>query len=140
MSRLGAALNSPDEETKVAPLPKVAWDSWRSKNEWGRFFGSSPFLFCYSLAMVDDDELEDEPEPPAPADLTRPLRRLAAAILVQAIEDLRFWNPNVRRDALSFLLPRDRHFHEHLQLMLTVSRTDQRSFRRYMSKTAPRSF
>jgi hypothetical protein len=86
-------------------------------------------------AVADSfDELEDETGPPTPADLTRPLRRLAAAILLQAVEDMRYWNPNVRRDALLFLLPRDRYFREHLELMLTVSRTDQRSFRRWMSK------
>jgi hypothetical protein len=88
-------------------------------------------------ADIDLKWLNDEdygPDPAPPSDPTRALRRLAAGILLQAIEDMRFWNPHVRRDALLFLLPRDQYFREHLELVLTVSRTDQRAFRRYMSR------
>lgn len=37
--------------------------------------------------MADDDELEDEPDPPTPADRNRAVKRLAQAVLLQALFD-----------------------------------------------------
>jgi hypothetical protein len=82
---------------------------------------------------MDDDDLDGTPEP-EPYDPTLGMRHLAAAILLQAVQDSRFWNPHVRRDALLFLLPREDRFREHLQLILVLSRVNQTAFRRWMSQ------
>jgi hypothetical protein len=82
--------------------------------------------------MVDDD-LEDAPEPILP-DPMRGLRHLFSAILLQACLDSRFWNANLRRDALLFLLPRDDRFREHLQICLELSGVNQKSFRAWLNQ------
>jgi hypothetical protein len=63
--------------------------------------------------MVDDDELEDEPEPAPPIDPTRAVKRLALAIVVQAVLDYKS-KSRESTDAARFLYPSSNRFREHL--------------------------
>ena len=60
------------------------------------------------LAIADDD-LEDDSSDPhdiPTADLSRPVRKLAAAVLLQAVLDCNLQDPRQREDATEFLNPR----------------------------------
>jgi len=63
------------------------------------------------------DDVCDEPEPPEPPDLTRPVRKLAAAILLQAVLDSKRDDERERRDAVEFLNPRTAYARYHLLRM-----------------------
>ena len=63
------------------------------------------------------DDVCDDPEPPEPPDLNRAIRRLAAAILLQAVLDSKRDDERERRDAVEFLNPRTAYARYHLLRM-----------------------
>ena len=84
-------------------------------------------------ASLDLDWLNDEdygPDPLAPADPERALRRIAAAVLIRAILDAQMRSPYVRADARRFLEARDERSREILWLLVQISGINRAWFRR----------
>jgi hypothetical protein len=70
------------------------------------------------------DDLEDDsldPRDIPTRDLTRPVRRLAAAVLVQAVLDSRLQAECHRQDAAQFLYPQSEAAREHLTRMAELA-------------------
>jgi hypothetical protein len=61
-------------------------------------------FWCYDLGVKRDDDWV-EPEPPQPPDINRGVRRLAQAVLVQAVSDFKTIDRALRQDAEQFLYP-----------------------------------
>jgi hypothetical protein len=89
------------------------------------------------LAMVDDDEVENEPEPPAPADRNRGMKRLVQSVIVQAILDFqRSQDRRVWSDAALFLFPQDADRRDFLNQILELSALDPYRTREHLTLMA----
>jgi hypothetical protein len=75
------------------------------------------------MKLAEDDLDDDSPEPTnIPArDLNRQVRRLAAAVLVQAVLDSRLQADCHRQDAAQFLYPQSDPAREHLRRMAELA-------------------
>jgi hypothetical protein len=72
---------------------------------------------------ADDDLEDDSPDPTdiPTRDLNRQVRRLAAAVLVQAVLDSRLQADCHRQDAAQFLYPQSEAAREHLRRMAELA-------------------
>ena len=73
---------------------------------------------------LDDDLEDDDPDPLENAnqnDLGRPVRKLAAAILLRAVLDSKLRFRYYRDDATRFLYPRSEPAREHLELVARLA-------------------
>jgi hypothetical protein len=101
-----------------------------------------PVSVCYALRMVDD-ELEDEAEPLPPEDPMRAIKRLAQAVIVQALIDFtrahtRAEDREVWSDASRFLFPDDPDQQEFLRWTVEVSALDPYRLRANLTRMAGR--
>jgi hypothetical protein len=80
------------------------------------------------------DEEWEGPDPPAPADQGRAIRRIAAAVLVRAFLDAQFRNRYVRNDARRFLEARDESTREMLRLLVHSSGINRTWFDRRLGE------
>ena len=80
------------------------------------------------------DEEWEGPEPPAPPDPERAIRRIAAAVLVRALLDAQFHDRYVRNDARRFLEAQDDHSREMLRLLLHSSGINRTWFHRCLGE------
>ena len=76
------------------------------------------------------DEDWEGPDPSAPADPERAIRRIAAAVLIRALLDARMRSPYVRTDARRFLEAQDESSREILRLLVQISGINRAWFRR----------
>jgi hypothetical protein len=84
---------------------------------------------------MDDDELEDLPEPPRPGP-TRGIRHLAVAVLLRAVLDSKAQDKYYRFDAQRFLYPRNDQRRFHLLRTAECAGMDPHWLRECLDRTA----
>jgi hypothetical protein len=89
------------------------------------------------LSAMTDDDFGDEPEPPAPADRNRGMKRLVQSVIIQAILDFqRSQDRRVWSDAAMFLFPQDADRRDFLNQILELSALDPYRMREHLTLLA----
>ena len=97
-------------------------------------------IFPMPQPEVLDDSLEDDdPDPlenPTRDELSRPVRKLAAAVLLRAVLDSKLRDRYAREDAAKFLFPRSEYARAHLHLMASLAGLSPAWLNKGLARTA----